>query len=82
MLLILFQILEEGAFLHHFRTLFMAMPTEGMEGCLSGIERKITPEMNASLLQPCTLEEASLALQEMGPFKSAGPDGFTAAFYQ
>jgi hypothetical protein len=25
MLLILFQILEEGAFLHHFRTLFMAM---------------------------------------------------------
>jgi hypothetical protein len=38
--------------------------------------------MNASLLQPCTLEEASLALQEMGPFKSAGLDGFTAAFYQ
>jgi hypothetical protein len=53
-----------------------------MEGCLSGIERKITPEMNASLLQPCTLEDASLALQEMGPFKSAGPDGFTTAFYQ
>jgi hypothetical protein len=72
----------EGAFLHHFRTLFKAMPTEGMEGCLSGIERKITLEMNASLLQPCTLEEASLALQEMGPFKSASPDGFTATFYQ
>jgi hypothetical protein len=61
----------EGALLHHFRTLFVAMPTEGMEGCLSGIERKITLEMNASLLQPCTLEEASLALQEMSPFKSA-----------
>jgi hypothetical protein len=26
----------QGAFLHHFRTLFMAMPTEGMEWCLSG----------------------------------------------
>jgi hypothetical protein len=37
----------EVALLHHFRTLFVAMPTEGMDGCLSGIERKITPEMNA-----------------------------------
>jgi len=39
----------EGAFLHHFWTLFMAMPTEGMEGCLSGIERKITPKRNECL---------------------------------
>lgn len=53
-----------------------------MGSCILGIERKITPEMNEALLQPCSLEETSSALQQMGPFKSAGLDSFTAGFYQ
>jgi hypothetical protein len=38
--------------------------------------------MNVDLLKPCTLQEVSLALQFMGPFKASGPDGFPASFYQ
>jgi hypothetical protein len=47
-----------------------------------GLSRKITSEMNAQLLQPCTPEEVSTTLQNMGLFKASGPDGFLAAFYQ
>lgn len=42
----------------------------------------ITKEMNSALLKSCTTGEVSLALLSTGPFKSAGPDGFPAYFYQ
>jgi hypothetical protein len=70
------------AFLGYYRSLFTIARLEGLDHCLSGIARKITPYMNASLIKPCTIEEVSMALNQMGPFKSAGPDGFSAAFYQ
>jgi hypothetical protein len=47
-----------------------------------GMTCRVTDEMNADLLKPCTLEEVSLAFKFMGPFKASGPDGFSASFYQ
>jgi hypothetical protein len=66
----------------HFKTLFQATRLENMEKCLVGMESRITAEMNEHLLQPCTPEEVSQALQHMGPLKAPGPDGFSADFYQ
>jgi len=70
------------AFISYYKSLFGVHRTEGTEWCLSGVAKVITPEMNAVLLQQCTMEEVGVALQSMGPLKSSGPDGFTAAFFQ
>jgi hypothetical protein len=56
----------ESAFLSYFKNLFYAQRLEGLVGCLSGIKRTITPAMNTALLQPCTMEEVSIALLNMG----------------
>jgi hypothetical protein len=72
----------ESAFLSYFKNLFYAQRLEGLVGCLSGIKRTITPAMNTALLQPCTMEEVSIALLNMGLLSLSGPDGFNAAFFQ
>jgi hypothetical protein len=72
----------EGAFLGYYQALFGANSATGVSDCLSGIPCTITQEMNELLLKPCTVEEVGFALHNMGPFKAAGPDGFTASFYQ
>lgn len=43
---------------------------------------KITLEDNVELLKPITKEELRLALFQMHPDKSPGPDGFNATFFQ
>jgi len=72
----------EDTFLKYYKDLFRSSRLEGVEDCLSGIACRVTNEMNVDLLKPCTLQEVSLALQFMGPFKASGPDGFPASFYQ
>jgi hypothetical protein len=72
----------EGAILGFYQALFCANSIAGVSDCLSGIPCSITQEMNDMLLKPCTVEEVGFALHNMGPFKAADPDGFTASFYQ
>jgi hypothetical protein len=41
----------------------------------------VTPEQNAALLRPITIEEVDQALQETPKGKAPGPDGFTSDFF-
>ncbi|KAA3488997.1 reverse transcriptase [Gossypium australe] len=49
---------------------------------LQGIEKRISSDINASLLSTFTEEVVVSALKEMGPTKAPGPDGFPAIFFQ
>jgi hypothetical protein len=44
------------------------------------MEGRVTLEMNARLLRPCSIEEVSQALHFTGPLKAPGSDGFSAFF--
>jgi hypothetical protein len=46
------------------------------------LPKKITVDMNLELVKEVTMEEVSLTLNQMSPFKVPGPDGFNASFYQ
>ena len=39
-------------------------------------------ERNERLIAPFSLEELTIAIHQMHPDKSPGPDGFNAAFFQ
>lgn len=49
---------------------------------LENVENKAGMEMNAQLTQAYTEDEVLLALKQMKPTKSPGPDGMTPLFYQ
>lgn len=49
---------------------------------MEGLDGQVTSAMNDNLLATFTKEEVELALRQMHPLKSPGPDGFAASFYQ
>ena len=51
-----------------------------MEECLNSAAHKVTPNMLES--SDYSVEEIKVALFQMGPTKSLGPDGMNALFYQ
>jgi hypothetical protein len=53
-----------------------------LDPVLSLISPRVSTEDNASLEAPVTKEEVRVALLQMHPDKSPGPDGFNPAFYQ
>jgi hypothetical protein len=65
----------------YFKELFT--PKGGfLEPVLSIISPRVSAEDNARLEAPITKEEVRVALFQMHPDKSPGPDGFNPAFYQ
>ena len=53
-----------------------------LEAVLEGVERRVTPAMSKSLDDPFSAEDVKRAVFSMGAWKSLGPDGFHAGFFQ
>jgi hypothetical protein len=71
----------EAAFITYFSNLLNAGSELYIEGCLGALDCKVTPEMNQLLLVDVTMEDISVALQQMAPLKAPGPDGYSTSFY-
>ncbi|XP_058770133.1 uncharacterized protein LOC131643821 [Vicia villosa] len=65
----------------YFEELFTASHSNH-EPVLSLVQPVVTNEDNSRLLKPISKEELHMALCDMHPNKSPGPDGFNPAFYQ
>jgi hypothetical protein len=70
------------AFVSYYNGLFTTEGTAGMEEFTTGVQARVTTEMNARLV--CRFEECEVdcALVQTHPLKSPSPDGFSASFYQ
>ncbi|KAL0439752.1 UNVERIFIED_CONTAM: hypothetical protein Slati_2458200 [Sesamum latifolium] len=68
----------------YFHTLFQTSnpSAEAIDGILRGMPRKVSNELNETLLQPFSPDEVRHALFQMYPYKSSGRDGMSLVFYQ
>ena len=66
----------------YFQELFSTAHPQNMESVLQSIQRKVTPQMNESLTRPYTTDEFRIALFQMHPSKSPGPDSMSPFFFQ
>lgn len=68
----------------YFQSLFQTIdPLRSfVDCCLDKVPLRVTFEMNVVLLERYSSEEVKHALDQMAPFKSFGPNGFSACFYQ
>jgi len=72
----------ESAFVSYFQELFIGGSNLEVAACTEALNRKVIEDMNQKLVAVFTLEEISVALNQMPSLKAPGPDGFSACFYQ
>ncbi|GLT73379.1 hypothetical protein SLA2020_452430 [Shorea laevis] len=70
------------SFIQHFQSLFTSGGPDDIDACIAEVPLRVTSTMNGQLLRAFTPEEIDMALAQMHPLKSPGPDGFLAGFYQ
>ncbi|XP_074318894.1 uncharacterized protein LOC141655729 [Silene latifolia] len=73
--------IADGA-LCYFSNLFASSGPEEFDGLLSGVEGRVTEQMNNILRANYTEVEIVEALNQMHPLKAPGPDGMNALFFQ
>ena len=66
----------------YFMNIFKAGSCDRMEECLNVVHQRLTTDMLEVLSKPYSREEVRVALFQMGPTKTPGPDGMNALFYQ
>ncbi|KAL0412200.1 UNVERIFIED_CONTAM: putative mitochondrial protein, partial [Sesamum latifolium] len=70
--------------LNYFHDIFKSTRPrmKNIEEALGSVHPKVSDSMNNALAQPYTTEEVRIALSQMYPFKSPGPDGMSPIFFQ
>ena len=66
----------------YYQRLFTTSNSTHMNEVLNSVEHVVTEEMRRSLLIPYTEDEVRVALFQMHPSKSLGPDGMSPFFFQ
>jgi hypothetical protein len=72
----------EQAYINYFQDIFTTSNLYNIDACIESIEGRLMNTMKDSLMATYMAEEVYGALLQMAPFKSPGPDGFSADFYQ
>ncbi|XP_042942950.1 uncharacterized protein LOC122277139 [Carya illinoinensis] len=69
------------AFQDFYRNLFSTSDPQGSDALLHSFQARVTREMNRTLTSPYSTEEIQIAILDMNPMGSPGPNGFPALFY-
>lgn len=76
----------ENLLLQHFKQSYERTSTAEVEHILQEVSSlhipQISNQQNMTLITPVTNEEIETTIFQLGPFKSPGPDGIPAFFYQ
>ncbi|XP_072080884.1 uncharacterized protein [Arachis hypogaea] len=65
----------------YFESLFKAIKDLRMEDCIGKIPKRVTQEMNNSLIEDITDKEIKDAAFSLGSLKARGPDGLNSLFF-
>lgn len=66
----------------HFQEVYTSDNPPCDEECLSGVNGKVTQQMNGVLNNPVSDQEIKKAVDSMGALRAPGPDGFNGLFFQ
>ena len=66
----------------YFTNLYGSEEVQGMDHVLRTVQSRVSQTMNEKLIAQFTESEIKLALFQMFPLKSPGPDGYPAHFFQ
>ena len=72
----------DGIILDYFKEIYSTSFPVEFGSSLRVIDRRVSDDMNDSLLKEFRVEEVRRALKQMHPTKSPGPDGMSPIFFQ
>ena len=70
------------AMVDYFKQIFTSTMPSSFDQILQGIDKKVTPAMNADLTREFTADEVEFALKQMKPLTAPGLDGMSPIFFK